>query len=135
MNLKRSINKVFKNLNDSKLFAALGLLVLNIGSKHVDLEFTPAQMEILKHTITKQVLIFSIAWMGSKDVYTSLIVTCGYLLVFELLLNKNSSINVLPEHLKRLEAEIDTNNNGVIEEKELEKAIDIIKKYKSAIKK
>ena len=135
MNLKRSINKVFKNLNDSKLFAALGLLVLNIGSKHVDLEFTPAQMEILKHTITKQVLIFSIAWMGSKDVYTALIVTCGYLLVFELLLNKNSSLNVLPEHLKRLEAEIDTNNNGVIEEKELEKAIDIIKKYKSVIKK
>ena len=73
--------------------------------------------------------------MGSKDVYTSLIVTCGYLLVFELLLNKNSSINVLPDHLKRLEAEIDTNNNGVIEEKELEKAIDIIKKYKSVIKK
>lgn len=135
MNLKRNLNKIVKNLNDSKLFAALGLLVLNIGSKHVDLEFTPAQMEILKHTITKQVLIFSIAWMGSKDVYTSLIVTCGYLLVFELLLNKNSSLNVLPEHLKRLEVEIDTNNNGVIEEKELEKAIDIIKKYKSTIKK
>ncbi len=135
MNLKRKLNKIVKNLNDSKLLAALGLLVLNIGSKHVDLEFTPGQKEILKHTITKQVLIFSIAWIGSKDIYTSLLVTCGYMIIFELLLNKKSSLNVMPEKLKRLEEDIDTNNNGIIEEQELEKAIEIIKKYKSTIKK
>tara|TARA_Y100000816_G_scaffold188054_1_gene136821 strand:- start:3494 stop:3901 length:408 start_codon:yes stop_codon:yes gene_type:complete len=135
MNLKRKLNKIVKNLNDSKLLAALGLLVLNIGSKHVDLEFTPGQKEILKHTLTKQVLIFSIAWIGSKDIYTSLLVTCGYMIIFELLLNKNSSLNVMPEKLKRLEDDIDTNNNGIIEEQELEKAIEIIKKYKSTIKK
>lgn len=135
MNLKRKLNKIVKNLNDSKLLAALGLLVLNIGSKHVDLEFTPGQKEILKHTLTKQVLIFSIAWIGSKDIYTSLLVTCGYMIIFELLLNKNSSLNVMPERLKRLEDDIDTNNNGIIEEQELEKAIEIIKKYKSTIKK
>ena len=135
MNLKTRLNKIVKNLNDSKLLAALGLLVLNIGSKHVDLEFTPGQKEILKHTLTKQVLIFSIAWIGSKDIYTSLLVTCGYMIIFELLLNKNSSLNVMPEKLKRLEDDIDTNNNGIIEEQELEKAIEIIKKYKSTIKK
>lgn len=135
MNLKRKLNKIVKNLNDSKLLAALGLLVLNIGSKHVDLDFTPGQKEILKHTITKQVLIFSIAWIGSKDIYTSLLVTSGYMIIFELLLNKNSSLNVMPEKLKRLEDGIDTNNNGIIEEQELEKAIEIIKKYKSTIKK
>ena len=135
MNLKRKLNKIVKNLNDSKLLAALGLLVLNIGSKHVDLDFTPGQKEILKHTITKQVLIFSIAWIGSKDIYTSLLVTSGYMIIFELLLNKKSSLNVMPEKLKRLEENIDTNNNGIIEEQELEKAIEIIKKYKSTIKK
>ena len=135
MNLKRKLNKIVKNLNDSKLLAALGLLVLNIGSKHVDLDFTPGQKEILKHTITKQVLIFSIAWIGSKDIYTSLLVTSGYMIIFELLLNKKSSLNVMPEKLKRLEDGIDTNNNGIIEEQELEKAIEIIKKYKSTIKK
>ena len=135
MNLKKKLNKIVKNLNDSKLLAALGLLVLNIGSKHVDLDFTPGQKEILKHTITKQVLIFSIAWIGSKDIYTSLLVTSGYMIIFELLLNKKSSLNVMPEKLKRLEEDIDTNNNGIIEEQELEKAIEIIKKYKSTIKK
>ena len=135
MTLTKKINKFAKNLNDSKLFAALALLVLNIGSKHVDIDFTPGQMVILKHTLTQQVLIFSIAWMGSKDLYTSLLVTLGFYIVFEILLNKNNMLNVLPDSLKKLEEEIDTNNDGVIQEKELEEAIKIIKKYKNPNKK
>ena len=135
MALSKKINKFVKNLNDSKLFAALALLVLNIGSKHVDIDFTPAQMVILKHTLTQQVLIFSIAWMGSKDLYTSLLVTLGFYIIFEVLLNKNNSLNVLPSSLKKIEEEIDTNNDGVIQEKELDEAIKIIKKYKKPNKK
>lgn len=135
MALSKKINKLVKNLNDSKLFAALALLVLNIGSKHVDIDFTPAQMVILKHTLTQQVLIFSIAWMGSKDLYTSLLVTLGFYIIFEVLLNKNNSLNVLPSSLKKIEEEIDTNNDGVIQEKELDEAIKIIKKYKKPNKK
>lgn len=135
MALSKKINKFVKNLNDSKLFAALALLVLNIGSKHVDIDFTPAQMVILKHTLTQQVLIFSIAWMGSKDLYTSLLVTLGFYIIFEVLLNKNNSLNVLPNSLKKIEEEIDTNNDGVIQEKELDEAIKIIKKYKKPNKK
>tara|TARA_B100001094_G_C17749491_1_gene585075 strand:+ start:40 stop:429 length:390 start_codon:yes stop_codon:yes gene_type:complete len=129
------MNKFAKNLNDSKLFAALALLILNIGSKHVDIDFTPAQLVILKHTLTQQVLIFSIAWIGSKDIYTSLLVTLGFYIVFEILLNNNNSLNVLPSNLKNLENEIDINNDGIVQEQELEKAIEIIKKYKKSNKK
>ena len=135
MALSKKINKFVKNLNNSKLFAALALIVLNIGSKHVDIDFTPAQMVILRHTLTQQVLIFSIAWMGSKDLYTSLLVTLGFYIIFEILLNKNNALNVLPESLKKLEDEIDTNDDGIIQEKELDEAIKIIKKYKKPNKK
>ena len=66
--VKSKVKRIFKTLNDSKIFAGLALVIMNIASKHINVELTPAQKEIFKHTITKQVLIFSIAWVGSRDV-------------------------------------------------------------------
>ena len=48
----------------------------------------------------------------------------------EILLNGKSNFSLLPEKLKKLEADIDENNDGVIQDAELEKAINIIRKYK-----
>tara|TARA_B100000073_G_scaffold344670_1_gene351977 strand:+ start:658 stop:1071 length:414 start_codon:yes stop_codon:yes gene_type:complete len=135
--MKKTINKtldgIIKNFNESKLFAALALLMLNVGSKHIDIELTPAQIAILRHPITKQLLIFSIAWLGSKDIYTALIVTCGFFILTEVLLNGKSNLNILPNNLKQMEQAIDANNDGIIQEKELDQAIEILNKYKKNI--
>lgn len=130
MVLNKKIDKFIDNINHSKIFAGLALLMLNVGSKHIDISLTPAQETLFKNSITKQILIFSIAWVGSRDVYTALVITCGYVLLTEILLNGNSNYNVLPENLKKMEADIDTNNDGIIQEAELDKAINIIRKYK-----
>ena len=130
MVLNKKIDKFIDNINHSKIFAGLALLMLNVGSKHIDIRLTPAQEALFKNSITKQILIFSIAWVGSRDVYTALVITCGYVLLTEILLNGNSNYNVLPENLKKMEADIDTNNDGIIQEAELDKAINIIRKYK-----
>ena len=45
-------------------------------------------------------------------------------------MNGKSNFSVLPEKLKKMEADIDTNNDGIIQDAELEKAINIIRKYK-----
>ena len=133
MVLNKKIDKFIDNINHSKIFAGLALLMLNVGSKHIDISLTPAQEALFKNSITKQILIFSIAWVGSRDVYTALVITCGYVLLTEILLNGNSNYNVLPENLKKMEADIDTNNDGIIQEAELDKAINIIRKYKEKI--
>jgi hypothetical protein len=130
MVLNKKIDKFIDNINHSKIFAGLALLMLNVGSKHIDISLTPAQQALFKNSITKQILIFSIAWVGSRDVYTALVITCGYVLLTEILLNGNSNYNVLPEQLKKLETDMDTNNDGIIQEAELDKAINIIRKYK-----
>ena len=99
--IKKTASNIIKNLNESKMMAALALLVLNIGSKHIDIELTPAQLVILRHSLTKQLLIFSIAWIGSKDIYTALVVTCGFFILTEILLNGKSNLNILPTKLKK----------------------------------
>lgn len=130
MVLNKKLDKFIDNINKSKIFAGLSLLMLNVGSKHIDISLSPAQEAIFKNSITKQFLIFSIAWVGSRDVYTALLITCGYVLITEILLNGKSNFSVLPEKLKKMEADIDTNNDGIIQDAELEKAINIIRKYK-----
>jgi len=130
MVLNKKLDKFIDNINKSKVFAGLSLLMLNVGSKHIDISLSPAQEAIFKNSITKQFLIFSIAWVGSRDVYTALLITCGYVLITEILLNGKSNFSVLPEKLKKMEADIDTNNDGIIQDAELEKAINIIRKYK-----
>ena len=130
MVLNKKLDKFIDNINKSKIFAGLALLMLNVGSKHIDISLSPAQEAIFKNSITKQFLIFSIAWVGSRDVYTALLITCGYVLITEILLNGKSNFSVLPEKLKKMEADIDTNNDGIIQDAELEKAINIIRKYK-----
>tara|TARA_A100001015_G_scaffold136970_1_gene151918 strand:+ start:1427 stop:1846 length:420 start_codon:yes stop_codon:yes gene_type:complete len=129
-NIEKKVKQGLKQLNDSKVFAGLALIVVNVASKHIDIEFTPAQKEIFKHTISKQLLIFAIAWVGSRDILVSLLITIGYLVVFELLLNSKSRFNILPEKLKRLENVIDLNNDGKIQAEELDKALELIKRYK-----
>tara|TARA_B100000073_G_C23529637_1_gene491472 strand:+ start:43 stop:456 length:414 start_codon:yes stop_codon:yes gene_type:complete len=133
--IKKTASNIIKNLNESKMMAALALLVLNIGSKHIDIELTPAQLVILRHSLTKQLLIFSIAWIGSKDIYTALVVTCGFFILTEILLNGKSNLNILPTKLKKMEQAIDANNDGILQEKELDQAIEILNKYKKNIKK
>ena len=130
MVLNKKIDNIINNINQSKFFAGLALLMLNVGSKHIDISLTPAQEAIFKNSITKQALIFSIAWVGSRDVYTELLITSAHVVITEILLNGKSNFSVLPEKLKKMEADIDANNDGIIQEEELDKAIKIISKYK-----
>jgi hypothetical protein len=130
MVLNNKLDKFIDNINKSKVFAGLALLMLNVGSKHIDISLTPAQESLFKNSITKQALIFSIAWIGSRDVYTALLITSAHVLITEILLNGKSNFSVLPEKLKKFEADIDANNDGIIQEEELDKAINIIRKYK-----
>ena len=54
----------------------------------------------LKNTFSTQVLVFAIAWMGSRDIYIALIVTAGFILLTEYLFNEDSEFCVFTEEFK-----------------------------------
>ena len=55
-------------LNNSKFFAGLVMIMLNIGSKYITIELSKSQEQYLKNNIGRQLLIFAISWMGSRDI-------------------------------------------------------------------
>ena len=123
-----SVTYSLNNLNNNKYFTGIMLIIINLGSKYVSLELSKTQEAYLKYTIGRQILIFSILWMGTRDILISLFFTAIFILLADYLLNENSKYCIIPEKYKNLEFVLDKNNDGIISEKEIDDAIYLLKK-------
>lgn len=121
------------SLNNSKYFAGIMILILNIGSRIFTLKFNGTSEKILKMGLTRQLIIFSIAWMGTRDIYSSFVLTAVFIFLSDYLFNENSKLCVIPEKYRALKDEIDTNKDGIISTDELNRAIELIKSANNKI--
>ena len=110
------------------IFGATGFTG-QIASKYIDLKLTKNQEALIKN-LGKEILIFFIAFIGTRDILISLILTFIYWILITLLLNEDSSFCILPDNLKKLNEVIDLNNDGHISEHELNYALKILEKSK-----
>ena len=78
--------------------------------------------------IATEILIFTIAFIGTRDIITAIIITTIFVLLSKFVFNENSKYNILPKNYKKLEKVLDSNNDGKISEKEIDNAINILKK-------
>ena len=125
-----SINENISKLNNSRFFAGIVMLMLNIGSKYITINLSATQEEYLRNSIGRQLLIFSIAWMGSRDIYMSLGLTAVFIILSDYLFNEESSMCVLPHSMRAFKNTLDTNNDGKISEQEIQNALAILRKAK-----
>ena len=119
---------IIQNINNSKLFAGLVMIMLNIGSKYITIKLSKSQEEYLRNSIARQLLIFSIAWMGTRDIVLSLILTGSFILLTDHLFNEESQYCVIPTYLKNYAHLLDKNQDGYISKDELKKAMEIVEK-------
>jgi hypothetical protein len=117
-------------LNDSKFFAGIIMLMLNLGSRYITLNLSQTQEEFLKLSLARELLIFSIAWMGTHDIILSVLMTAAFVVLADYLFNEKSKLCILPEKFKKIEQSIDTNNDGIISEEELANAEKVLAKAK-----
>jgi hypothetical protein len=115
-------------LNNSKFFAGIVMILLNVGSKIISVQFSKSAEEYLKLSISKQILVFSMAWMGTRDIYTSLGLTAVFTVLSEHLFNEESDYCVVPQKYRILHTLIDTNNDGKITESEIKSATEVLEK-------
>ena len=110
-------------LNNSKFFAGIIMILLNIGSKFIAIQFSRSTEEYLKLNVTKQLLVFAMAWMGTRDIYTALILTAVFTVLSDHLFNEESPYCVVPEKYRILNKVLDTNDDGMVSEEEINNAI------------
>ena len=73
------------------------MIMLNVGSKFISIQFSKSTEEYLKYSITKQLLVFAMAWMGTRDIYTALFITLVFDVCANYLFNEESPYCCLPE--------------------------------------
>jgi len=117
-------------LNNSKFFAGVIMILLNVGSKFIQIQFSKSTEEYMKWSVSKQLLVFAMAWMGTRDIYTALGLTAVFTILSEYLFNEESSLCIVPHKYRILHKLVDTNGDGVVSEPELSAAIAVLEKAK-----
>ena len=118
-------------LNNSKFFAGCIMILLNVGSKFITIQFSKSTEEYLKLSVTKQILVFAMAWMGTRDIYAALGLTAIFVILSDHLFNEESTFCIVPENyrvLNKLQQPMDTNSDGVVSDDEINTAIAILEK-------
>jgi hypothetical protein len=124
------LNSHVMYLNNSKFFAGVIMILLNVGSKFIQIQFSKSSEEYMKYSVSKQLLVFSMAWMGTRDIYTALGLTAVFTILSEYLFNEESSLCIVPHQYRVLHKLIDTNEDGTVTEPELAAAIAVLEKAK-----
>ena len=117
-------------LNNSKFFAGVIMILLNVGSKFIQIQFSKSTEEYMKWSVSKQLLVFAMAWMGTRDIYTALGLTAVFTILSEFLFNEESQLCIVPHKYRVLDKLIDTNDDGNVTEPELAAAIAVLEKAK-----
>ena len=133
LSVGKSINELFSylnsnvtQLNNSKLFAGLMIIILNIASKFVTFKLSKTMEGYLKYTFSKQILVFAMSWMGTRDVYTALIITMFYVVMTEYILNENSAFCCLPEEFT--DYHVSLMDNDTLTDEDIKKAREVLDK-------
>lgn len=84
----------------------------------------------MKWSVSKQLLVFSMAWMGTRDIYAALGLTAVFTILSDFLLNEESHLCIVPHKYRILHKLIDTNEDGVITDTEIAEATAILEKAK-----
>jgi hypothetical protein len=122
---------IVNNLDTNKLFAGLFMIAMNIGSRYIELKLTKGQ-ELLLKSVAREVLIFTIAFINTKDITVSIIITVLFIILANYLLNEESKYNILPNKYKNLSL-ISEKNDKIVTDYEINNAYDTLRKAKQQI--
>jgi hypothetical protein len=125
-----SMSGVIETLNNSKIFAGVIMILLNVGSKFINIQFSKSTEQYLKNNVTKEILVFAMAWMGTRDVLAALCLSVIFTICSDHLFNEESHICIVPHDLRVLNKELDLDKDGKITPDELSSAIAILEKAK-----
>ena len=117
----KHIHRHINLITNDKLFIGLIVIFINIASKYININLSKNQ-ELLLKKISSEILVFFIAFIGTRDFFVSLFLTLIYWIFVNILFNEKSQYCILPNHMKELYKIIDTNKDGILSKEEIEQA-------------
>jgi hypothetical protein len=125
------INNAINSLNSSTFFAGIMMICLNIGSRYIQINLDESTESYIKYALTKEILVFTISWMATRNIYTALVLTAVFVVLADFIFNEKSRYCLLPKKFINSRKLGEYTNNKVITEKEYSDAMELIEKYRT----
>ena len=109
------------------------IITLNIVSKFVNIKLSKTMESYLKFTFSRNVLVFAIAWMGTRDIYIALFIMLIFIVCTEHLLHEDSALFILPNEFKEYHISLldnEVSNKDIVTDDEIERAKIVLEKAK-----
>jgi hypothetical protein len=119
-----------RSLNNSKVFTGIMMILMNVGSKYITVKLSPSQEAYFRNNIARELLIFVVCWMGTRDLVISIFLTASFYVLTQHLFNEESRFCVLPKKYREFHLLLDTNNDGIISQQEITEAVNLLAKAK-----
>ena len=116
-------------INNSKIFAGLMIIVLNIASRFVTIKLSKTMESYLKYTFSRDILVFAIAWMGTRDIYIALFITIVFIFLVDYLFDETSPFCCLPSNFTDYHVSLITNDETVTPD-QIKSAEEVLEKAK-----
>ena len=127
-----SLHTQIQSVNQSKLFAGLIIITLNIASKFVNIKLSKTMESYLKNTFSHQLLVFAMAWMGTRDIYIAFFISVVFILCITYFFNEESCLYCLPESFKNHHLSLFEEKN-VFSNDEIKKNQEVLDKTKDIL--
>ena len=118
------IGNIINTINTNKYFYGILMILLNIGSRYIEIKFSKSQKQILGSKMLRRILIFTVCFISTRDIIVSLILTASFIIIFLNLFNDESEYCILPKSFRNL----DLNKDGEISPDEIKIAYETLKK-------
>ena len=124
------LNNSINSLNSSTFFAGVMMICLNIGSRYIQLNLDESTESYIKYALTKEIMVFTISWMATRNIYMSLGLTAVFIVLADFIMNEKSRYCLLPKKFIRSRRMNELVDNKILSEKEINDALEVLEKAK-----
>lgn len=114
-------------INNSKIFAGIIIIVMNIASKFVVFKLSKSMEAYLKYTFSRNILVFAMAWMGTRDIYVALLMTVIFVICVKFLFNEESPFCCLPEQFTDYHISL-SDENEIVNDDQIKQAKEVLER-------
>jgi hypothetical protein len=130
-----SVLNSVQGINESKIFAGIVIILMNVSSKFVSIPLSKTMESYIKNSFSRHLLVFAMAWVGTRDILVSLLLTAIFFFLMEFLLNEKSSLCCLPEGFTSYYLEKVATGKDALSSEEIQQVMATLNKAKSIIDK
>ena len=124
------LNNSVNSLNSSTFFAGIMMICLNIGSRYIQLNLDESTESYIKYALTKEIMVFTISWMATRNIYMSLGLTAVFIVLADFIMNEKSRYCLLPKKFIQSRRMNELVDNKILSEKEINDALEVLEKAK-----